>query len=329
MDDIDLSGLSGISSDQNSDFLGDDCGYFQANNYNSDDDKPMTQLEKHVSVEVQVIEVEEEVKLITEVTLQQTQDPQQQSCVSNNATHNKSKSYDGSKIIDNIWNNLKTHAIVVDNSIPEDRGSIERRPDAQNSPKVDPIGSAIKLIKPNDGPAQVPHSKLSSQGLLLKKAESEHIQVKADQFKDDPNANKLKDKSNGKNMHEKMNSEDLGVLMPLFDWIFWVANSKIVIHKLLHDSLQKRVNDNKQMDYDMHSHYYVAHRLNHMFLDKFEWESVEIPEYSTTPQESESMSIYEQFDCTVVDRISWQYQPPINFNSLMQAFSKQLAYSPN
>lgn len=324
MDDIDLSGLSGISSDQNSDFLGDDCGYFQANNNVGDEDKLIVKIEKHVSIEVEVVEVEEEVKQITEVSVEHPQNSPQQNNVSNDAVQNKSKSYSSSKIIDNIWNNAKTNAIAIDSNLSEDRGSVERRPDAQNSPKEDPKIATIKLIKANDSSAHVSYTKTSVPGLILKKAESEHIQVKADQFKDDSTPNKNKDKSNGKNMHEKMNSEDLGVLMPLFDWIFWVANSKVVIHKLLHDSLQKRVNDNKQKDYDMHSHYYVAHRLNHMFLDKFEWESVEIPEYNT-PQESESTSIYEQFDWTVVERISWQYKSPIDFNSLLQGFKGSIS----
>lgn len=217
MDDIDLSGLSGISSDQNSDFLGDDCGYFQVNNCNCDDDIPTVQVVKQTSVEVQVIEVEEEVKQITELTLQQPTDTQQQVSDNNGASHNRSKSYDGAKIIEHGGSNPKAQDIVVDNILPEDRGSVERRVGAQNSPKVDPKAQAIKLIKPNAVAAQVSGTRTSVQGLVFKKAESEHIQVKVDEFKDDPNTNKNKDKPNGKNMHEKMNSEDLGVLMPLFD----------------------------------------------------------------------------------------------------------------
>lgn len=58
-----------------------------------------------------------------------------------------------------------------------------------------------------------------------------------------------------------------------------------------------------------------------MFLDKFDCENIEIPEFSSSQvQKSESISIYEQFDSVVIERRSCEYTGPIDINGLLQAF---------
>lgn len=60
-------------------------------------------------------------------------------------------------------------------------------------------------------------------------------------------------------MHDKAQTEDLGVLVPLFDWMFCVSNSKVFIQNLVNDSLKRRGNNVKVGDYDIDMHYYISY----------------------------------------------------------------------
>ncbi|CAI2384348.1 unnamed protein product [Moneuplotes crassus] len=60
-------------------------------------------------------------------------------------------------------------------------------------------------------------------------------------------------------MHDKAQTEDLGVLVPLFDCMFCVSNSKVFIQNLVNDSLKRRGNNVRVGDYDIDMHYYISY----------------------------------------------------------------------
>lgn len=79
--------------------------------------------------------------------------------------------------------------------------------------------ATIKLLKPNRIGSEKLHP-LNEDGLMFRKTESCQVKLKPTELQNEPNLNINKDRSNGKNLVDKANSEDLGVLMPLFDCIF-------------------------------------------------------------------------------------------------------------
>lgn len=66
---------------------------------------------------------------------------------------------------------------------------------------------------------------------------------------------------NGKSVVNQNKKEDLGVIISLFDCIFWVSNQKVVIQKYLDSSLQKRTNKCIAPGYGFADHYLVYYLL--------------------------------------------------------------------
>lgn len=78
--------------------------------------------------------------------------------------------------------------------------------------------------------------------------------------------NSAKQSTITKTHHTK--SEDLGELIPLFDWIFCVSNAKLVISKLLSNSLQKRGNEGMVYKYDIECNYFTSYLISHKINSK-------------------------------------------------------------
>lgn len=82
----------------------------------------------------------------------------------------------------------------------------------------------------------------------------------------------------GKSVIDQNKNEDLGVIITLFDCIFWVSNQKVVIKKFLNDSLQKRTNKCIVPGYNFNEHYLVYYLLINSVIKPMENEIAPIRE---------------------------------------------------
>jgi len=197
----------------------------------------------------------------------------------------------------------------------------------EETKKVRDDWAVIKLVKPcnliNHNSWEIPFM----GEIKLKKTESQ--QVRRDQL---PNKQDLIDdrnaKTNGKAIIDN-NSEDLGVLMPLFDCIFWVANQKIVIQKILNDSLIKRVNSNIDSGYDIDQNYITAALLQFKtdsFINSKADSDTQEPIWEPTDpevliQKTEEVSVYCSFQ-RLTSQLSLPCDPPINIIQIIELHKK-------
>lgn len=111
-------------------------------------------------------------------------------------------------------------------------------------------------------------------------------------------------------MHDKAQTEDLGVLVPLFDCMFWVSNSKVFIQNLVNDSLKRRGNNVKVGDYDIDMHYYISYLTK--LKNKEDIEQNEIISLTDTVEEKKETSLSVQESLSRI----WNKIPENNYTPL-------------
>lgn len=272
--------------------------------------------EKQSNNDKSVEQVQEEVKhlVVAEVRIEHEVHPNE------SIKHtNRSKSFDQHQVIE----------ICADkNSDNQNRATTTKLNwDNENDPEAvrqNNEGANIKLLKPNPLAPQKSWGNPDGNALNLKKVESVHIEIKTKEFEEKSGNSRNKEKSNGKNMHEKMNSEDLGVLMPLFDCIFWVSNQKVVIQKLLSDSLNKRVNEQTNEEYDLDNHYYISYLMGYQLLNKLKIDEPEVDSVENKtediPEEKPKPSTMNSFISIISERRTSEYLAPIDIMSTLKKF---------
>jgi hypothetical protein len=265
MEELNLSGFSNISSDQNSGFLDDEDKFFRGN---SVDSNSSYRSDAHWQEEKKVVEYTEETKNIDE------------NANNHNLDGNKNNK---EKIDDEVAKNFELNKLnrskseyhrmnIIARKIVVDPENWINNAENQWSQQNDENECVVvKLFRPWKIGSQKSWIRPSTGEILLKKTESEVVKDKDLELKEvvEIDAN---NHSNGRNRTARANSEDLGVLIPLFDWIFWVSNQKVVIQKLLNDSLHKRVNQVKNRDYGIYTHYLIASFLQYKIIS---WENRE------------------------------------------------------